>query len=241
MQIETTEKREPFYFSESELVQGTVLEDGRGVCKSCEGVHLLNAGVVDIMITKKLSFDNVRAKVCSNCGHPIHFEASVLEDLRDNVLAFKSSRPSINELLDRSRSDSYRWCENTVCGCMGAANCAGGLSAYLYTKEDWIRWKDLNPERKDKFMFWILNFNNRINAINALRKEFHIGAKDAANILNNNPMTFGIEYYDGSQDDIDEDVDSLLKRFKEQGVLLEKIEVFQPDYIFMTFGRDMDV
>ncbi|MFA6199070.1 MAG: hypothetical protein WC679_01525 [Bacteroidales bacterium] len=40
----------------------------------------------------------------------------------------------------------YRWCENGICGCIGAANCSGGLSEKGFTKEDHQSWVLDNPK-----------------------------------------------------------------------------------------------
>lgn len=54
--------------------------------------------------------------------------------------------PSIDEMMQKMPEYwRYRWCEATgACGCMGAANCSGGL--YGVTKSDWQSWVNENPD-----------------------------------------------------------------------------------------------
>lgn len=40
----------------------------------------------------------------------------------------------------------YRWCNSGPCGCMGGANCSGGLSGKGFTYEQWQEWVKNNPD-----------------------------------------------------------------------------------------------
>jgi hypothetical protein len=40
----------------------------------------------------------------------------------------------------------YRWCGGGPCGCMGAANCSGGMSGKGFTHEQWEEWVSKNPD-----------------------------------------------------------------------------------------------
>lgn len=49
-------------------------------------------------------------------------------------------------IQDVHESWRYRWCGSGACGCMGAANCSGGMSGRGYTHEEWQEWVAKNPD-----------------------------------------------------------------------------------------------
>ncbi len=240
MQINTTEKQEPVYMSEDDISSENNLDDGTGACPSCEGIHSLNDGIVDIMITPKLVIENVRSKTCSNCNYPVGFDDETISEIKAEISEFKVNRPSISELLNTGRSDAYRWCESSMCACMGAANCAGGLSAHLYSKKEWIIWKNSNPLRINKFIFSVKECKNKMDVIKFLRDEFHIPAKEAANVVNKENSKFGVEYNDGTQEQINDDVKEFLDSAEKRGIVFEKLS-YENYYVVQTFGRDLNI
>ena len=44
----------------------------------------------------------------------------------------------------------YRWCESKMCACLGCANVSGKLVQHGFTKNDWIKWIQNNPQPEAK-------------------------------------------------------------------------------------------
>tara|TARA_R110000851_G_C13102760_1_gene569334 strand:- start:79360 stop:79545 length:186 start_codon:yes stop_codon:yes gene_type:complete len=42
----------------------------------------------------------------------------------------------------------YYWCGSKICGCLGCANNSGRLASAGYTREDWAKWVEQNPQTK---------------------------------------------------------------------------------------------
>lgn len=58
-----------------------------------------------------------------------------------------NDRPNLDELMHSMPPQwRYRWCESTLCGCLGCANGAGRLTFYGYTREDHNEWIRNNPK-----------------------------------------------------------------------------------------------
>ena len=79
----------------------------------------------------------------------------------DKQLALNSFVPPENETIDeamkRLPSDwQYRWCENQICGCMGAANCSGRLGG-RFTKAQWQEWVSNNPPPGEEAQQFVKN------------------------------------------------------------------------------------
>jgi len=50
-------------------------------------------------------------------------------------------KEQLNELMMAMPSeDRTRWCSSKICGCLGAANCTGGLLKEGFTFEEWNDW-----------------------------------------------------------------------------------------------------
>jgi len=43
----------------------------------------------------------------------------------------------IKKLNEMPKDWREHWCENLECGCIGAANCSGGLTRYGVSKTEW--------------------------------------------------------------------------------------------------------
>lgn len=242
MKIETIEKQEPFYVKEKDIHSENQLSDCSGVCTYCEEIRDLKDGLVDLVFTTKLSMENVAAKVCTSCGNPVSYSESTIKEIKEQITEFKKNRPSISTLLKSKGSDAYRWCESTACCCVGSSNCSGGLSSYMYTKKEWILWKSKTPERVDTFVFYIKDFKSKMELVNFLKDEFYVPSKEAYNVTKTRPLCFGIEYIEGTQEEINEDVEQFLLRSKEKGIVLEKDDIagFPVFDGFYTFGRELD-
>ncbi|MBC8737139.1 hypothetical protein F6X40_10000 [Paraburkholderia sp. UCT31] len=50
-------------------------------------------------------------------------------------------------MVDMPESWRGRWCQASLCACLGGANCSGKLSAHGFTEADWLAWKEQNPEK----------------------------------------------------------------------------------------------
>ena len=69
--------------------------------------------------------------------------------------------PPANETIDEAMqrlptSWRYSWCENRICGCMGAANCSGRLGG-RFTKAQWREWVSNNPPPGEEAQRFVKN------------------------------------------------------------------------------------
>lgn len=67
----------------------------------------------------------------------------------EKMKALNTRIPKENETIDEAMQHvpsnwRYGWCENKICGCMGAANCSGRLGG-RFTKAEWQEWVAKNP------------------------------------------------------------------------------------------------
>ena len=70
-------------------------------------------------------------------------------DSYEKIKALASYIPPENETIDQAMERvplewRYSWCENKICGCMGAANCSGRMGG-RFTKAEWEEWVLHNP------------------------------------------------------------------------------------------------
>lgn len=240
MSIEINQEKEPVWVEISELHNDNLIDSKESICLHCEDKVGVEYKPVDIMLSRKLIIKNVKAFVCNECGNPTAFMEETVKEIQDEIEAFKASRPTIDELLPKDREDSYRWCSSQLCACAGAANCSGELSSYLYSKADWIKWKALTPKRINKFMFFIKDYEHKMEAVTALSQFFHFGKKDVLNIFKSGQLMFGVEYNDGSQDEINKDVENMISHFSSKGITLEKEDYYSSKLATITFGRDIE-
>lgn len=253
MQIETIEKKEPFYlnadfFAEilSRLIPNDkeldeILlenEENGGVCLSCDNVVGLTKSRFDIQITRKFVMKDVEGYVCNDCGEVVSFDLDVVMDIMTKLNKFKSERPSIDQLLSTSDSSSYRWCESMMCACAGAANCSGSLSDYLYTKRDWVVWKSKNRYKETEFNGVINSMEDRMTTIKAFVEYFNYPDKKAIfNLLKLSHARFGLSYAEGSQEAINKDKEDVVAFFKSKGI---DVSISKGTHKGITFVKELD-
>ncbi len=212
-------------------------EESGGVCLSCENIVGLTKSKFDIQITRKLVINNVEGYLCNECGEVVSFDLDVVMDIMKEIETFKAERPSIKQLLSTSDDSSYRWCENIMCACSGAANCSGSLSDYLYTKRDWVIWKSDEPYKETEFNMAVNSIENRMTAIKAFVEYFNYPDKKTIyNALKFNHANFGLSYVSGSQEAINKDKEKCIEFFKSKGV---DMEIYNGAYKAILFYKNI--
>lgn len=240
MTIYINEKQEPFYAKISDINSDNLMENDKAICCSCDSISSYSENHIDLLFSNKLMFENKKAYTCSECGSPVGYKQSVIDEINKEYKEFLDNRPHIDELLIRGREDSYRWCDNTMCGCVGAANCSGQLSSYFYTKKEWILWKEKNKQAAHNlYEITFHKIGHRMTVINILKSLFNIGVKDAANILNK-PYSFYLEYNIGEDEFITSDLNLIKDTLTSHDCEISVYDVLTQDKKILGFIRERD-
>lgn len=217
----TVKIEEPeFFIALDKINANNIIDETKSVCEHCENIVKTKTEIIDISITRKLKINNVESIICKQCNHPVGFLEEAQKQIENEVLEFKKNRPTISKLLKTNSDDSYRWCNSEWCACMGAANCSGSLSDYLYTKTEWILWKDVNPLDVNKFLYFIESYDSRMKAIQAFKETFNLSTKESVELMKSKYKAFSVMFKSGTQNQKYDKAENLVIKLKEHGVNL---------------------
>ena len=221
-------------FLENIDLDNKILNDGKAVCTHCEKVTKIKSSSIDLKITNKYNLKNIECFICEECLKVSVIDKDAQLLIEEKIKDIKKTRPSIDLLLDQSDDSHSRWCGSYIygCGCMGAANCSGGLLDHLYTKNDWIIWKNDNLEEIDKYKnkdyyknhkIFIHN-KNRLSTLKAFKNIFRLDFKVLSDLVDKSDFEVVISFNSDEKSDILYTIQSLFDKLKEYNITFDKKE-----------------
>jgi hypothetical protein len=212
-------------------------------CPHCENVETYRHDETTMYLSMKCKIENIQACLCNTCNNIVGFEEEQQEVAEEAISEFISNRPSISSLISPFHESSMRWCNSFACGCIGAANCSGQLSAYLYTKTDWIIWKSKNQNAaKNSFRIEINDFGKRIPTLKTLSSILHMPLTEMKSIIEEHPRIFFVKYdmYKWEEKDIQEDIEKVKKILSDNNILFD-VEVSDMEFDEMVKFTDKPI
>jgi len=212
-------------FNESYIRGENIISDDKGICLQCEEVVNINNSTFDVIVSSLLTISNQKGYCCDVCDHAISYSGQSVVNIMKAIYDFKDKRPSINSLLSSNDESSYSWCENTLCACVGAANCSGALSENLYTKKDWILWKNKNELNVNSIIKIHLTHENRMSLIVAIKNVFNLAVADVSKMIEKNSVELFLDYELSSEDQIDDEIKGINDLFYSKNVSFNFLKI----------------
>lgn len=205
---------EDVYMPLEQLYSNNVIDENEGICEQCETVSDIILAPRTIFISRNLKINNIETYTCKHCDAFVGLPKESFVKVKEEIEFLKHKRPTVNELLSRNDESSYRWCDSMLCACAGAANCSGQLSSYLYTKRDWILWKEQNPQVEGQYVKLEIKSDTHMPLVMSIKRFFGIGLKDSKSIVLDGVATIWLDYSGFEQESKQKDLKNILTHFE---------------------------